>query len=38
MRNTARCRDLKERFGPLIESILKAYAIQNEPKKPAKAK
>ena len=38
MRNTARCRELKQRFGPLIENILKAYAIQDERKRPAKAK
>jgi DNA-binding transcriptional ArsR family regulator len=38
MHNASRCRDLKERFGPLIENILKAYAIQNEPKKSAKAR
>ena len=38
MHSTSRCKELKDRFGPLIESILKAYAIQSEPKKAARAK
>ncbi len=34
MHNTSRCAELRQRFGPLIESILKAY-MAGEPK-PAK--
>lgn len=33
MHNTPRCAELKERFGSLIDSILKAYRAQSEPKR-----
>lgn len=38
MHNTSRCKELRERFGPLVENILKAYASQYEPKKAAKTR
>jgi DNA-binding transcriptional ArsR family regulator len=38
MHNLSRCREIKERFGPLVENILKAYATQYEQKKPVKSK
>lgn len=37
MHNTTRCAELKKRFGPLMENILKAYATQGSPKKKARA-
>lgn len=36
LHNVSRCRELKGRFGPMIEVILKAYAAQHEPKKRIK--
>lgn len=30
LKNIPRCSELKERFGPLIENILKAYAAQEQ--------
>jgi DNA-binding transcriptional ArsR family regulator len=37
MHNTTRCKELKKRFGPLMENILKAYAIQHAPRKKSRA-
>jgi DNA-binding transcriptional ArsR family regulator len=36
MHNTTRCAELCQRFGPLIESILKAYAASVKPAKRSK--
>ncbi len=33
LQNTPRCSELKQRFGPLIEMILKSYAAQLKPTK-----
>ena len=32
--NEARCSDLKEKFGPMIEQILKAYLAEAKRRKP----
>ena len=37
MLNTSRCQELRERFGPLIEAILNAYAIQHQDRTAANA-
>ncbi len=36
LHNVSRCREIKRRFGPLIEVILKAYAGGRGPRKSAK--
>ena len=36
MHNTSRCAEFKERFGPMVESIIDAYLKQNKKLKPRK--
>ena len=33
LHNTPRCADFKERFGPMVEAILKGYTAQDDKKK-----